>query len=118
VPYNRTGAAAAGTVLLFLHADTRLPKGYASDVFELFLDPRTILGAFRFKTDSDEPRMRIIEFLANFRSQHLGLPYGDQALFIRRAAFVRAGGFPEVPIAEDLVRENYQMDISVAEAKR
>jgi uncharacterized protein len=100
---NEGAAAARGTVLLFLHADTRLPKGYVSHVFELFLDPRTILGAFRFKTDSDEPRMRIIEFLANFRSQHLRLPYGDQALFIRKATFERAGGFPRIPIAEDLV---------------
>ena len=100
---NEGAAAARGTVLLFLHADTRLPKGYVSHVFELFLDPRTILGAFRFKTDSDERRMRMIEFLAKFRSQHFRLPYGDQALFIRKSAFERAGGFPEVPIAEDLV---------------
>ena len=100
---NEGAAAARGTVLLFLHADTRLPQGYASEVFELFLDRRTILGAFRFKTDSDEPRMRIIEFLANFRSQNLRLPYGDQALFIRKTAFEQAGGFPGIPIAEDLV---------------
>ena len=100
---NEGAAAARGTVLLFLHADTRLPKGYVSHAFDIFLDPGTILGAFRFKTDSDEPRMKIIEFLANFRSQNLRLPYGDQALFIRKSAFERAGGFPEVPIAEDLV---------------
>ena len=100
---NEGAALAAGEVLLFLHADTRLPKSYVSHAFDLFLDSRTILGAFRFKMDSAEPRMRIIEFLTNFRSQHLKLPYGDQALFIRSTAFGRAGGFPEVPIAEDLL---------------
>jgi hypothetical protein len=103
VQQNEGAAAARGTVLLFLHADTRLPKSYVSHAFDMFLDSRTILGAFRFKTDSDEPRMRMIEFLANFRSQHLRLPYGDQALFIRKTAFERAGGFPKVPIAEDLL---------------
>jgi rSAM/selenodomain-associated transferase 2/rSAM/selenodomain-associated transferase 1 len=100
---NEGAAAARGSVLLFLHADTRLPKGYVSHAFDILLHPGTILGAFRFKTDSDEPRLRIIEFLANFRSQHLRLPYGDQALFVCKAAFDRAGGFPGIPIAEDLV---------------
>ena len=99
---NQGVAAAGGDVLLFLHADTMLPKDYVKHVFDILLNPITILGAFRFKTDSDEPRMRVVEFLANFRSQHLGLPYGDQALFIRKATFEQAGGFPEVPIAEDL----------------
>jgi uncharacterized protein len=103
VQQNEGAAAARGTVLLFLHADTRLPKGYASHAFDILLHPGTILGAFRFKTDSDEPRMRIIEFLGNLRSRHLSLPYGDQALFVRKAAFERAGGFPGTPIAEDLV---------------
>jgi uncharacterized protein len=100
---NQGAAQAGGDVLLFLHADTILPRAYVSHAFDILLDPGTILGAFRFKTDSDTPRMRIIEYLANFRSQHLKIPYGDQALFIRKAAFERAGGFPKVPVAEDLV---------------
>ena len=103
VQQNEAAAAARGTLLLFLHADTRLPKSYVSHAFDLFLDPRTILGAFRFRVDSDELRMRIIQFLTNFRSQHLKLPYGDQALFIRKTTFERAGGFPSAPIAEDLL---------------
>ena len=103
VQQNKGAAAARGSVLLFLHADTRLPKNFVSHVFELFLHPRTILGAFRFRTDSVEPRMRIIEFLTNFRSLYLRLPYGDQALFVRKSAFLRAGGFPETPVAEDFI---------------
>jgi uncharacterized protein len=120
VQQNEGAAAAKGTVLLFLHADTSLPKSYVSQALDMFLDPRTILGAFRFKTDSDEPRMRIIEFLTNFRSQHLRLPYGDQALFIRKTAFDRAGGFPEVPLAEDLlfVKKLFKIGrVGIAEAE-
>jgi rSAM/selenodomain-associated transferase 2/rSAM/selenodomain-associated transferase 1 len=117
---NKGAAQAQGDILLFLHADTILPRAFVSHVFDTLLDPGTILGAFRFKTDSDEPRMRIIEFLANLRSRHLRIPYGDQALFMRKAGFERAGGFPEVPVAEDLllVKELSKMGrVSIAEAE-
>jgi len=102
VQLNRGAEVARGRVLLFLHADTLLPKGYVDHVFETLMDPGTTLGAFRFKTDLDLPGMRVIEFLTNFRSRVLKLPFGDQALFIRKPDFDSAGGFPEVPIAEDL----------------
>jgi rSAM/selenodomain-associated transferase 2/rSAM/selenodomain-associated transferase 1 len=99
---NMGAAVARGEVLLFLHADTRLPKGYVAHVFDALLDSGTSVGAFLFRTDLDKPLMKCIEFLANFRSRYLKLPYGDQALFVRKTAFERAGGFPIVPIAEDL----------------
>lgn len=99
---NRGAAEAKGRVLLFLHADTALPKDYVAQVFETLMDRRVLLGAFRFKTDLDQPLMRGIEFTTNIRSRCLRLPYGDQALFVRKAGFETAGGFPEMPIAEDL----------------
>ncbi|MBN1102764.1 MAG: TIGR04283 family arsenosugar biosynthesis glycosyltransferase [Deltaproteobacteria bacterium] len=94
---------ARGVVILFLHADTILPARYVGHVFECLMDPRLSAGAFRFKTDFGHPLMRMIECLVNFRSRYLGLPYGDQGLFMRRNTFRSAGGFPSVPIAEDLL---------------
>jgi len=92
-----------GRVLLFLHADTLLPERFVSHIFNILMDPETLLGAFQFKTDIDRPLMKLFERLTNFRSTYLNLPYGDQALFLRKSRFIAAGGFPLVPIAEDLL---------------
>ena len=102
VQQNRGTEAARGRVFLFLHADTLLPEDYVIHVFETLLNARVVLGAFEFRTDLREPSARVLEALVNFRSRRLRLPYGDQGLFVRKEDFERAGGFPEVPIAEDL----------------
>ncbi len=102
VQQNRGASVARGSVLLFLHADTHLPHGYINHIFEALMDPETVAGAFRFKTDLDHPFMKLIELVTNIRSRYLKLPYGDQGLFFRRAVFEAVGGFPEVSIAEDL----------------
>lgn len=93
--------AARGHAILFLHADTVLPENYGELVFETLLDRKVVLGAFRFRTDLKGSLARMLEGLVNFRSRCLRLPYGDQAFFLRKAAFQEAGGFPEVPIGED-----------------
>lgn len=99
---NEGARHAAGRVLLFLHADTRLPDDFGACIFELLMDPGIVLGAFGFKTDGAHRAMRWIEKGANLRAIHLQLPYGDQGLFMRRRDFLKAGGFPGVPVAEDL----------------
>jgi rSAM/selenodomain-associated transferase 2/rSAM/selenodomain-associated transferase 1 len=98
---NAGAKAAAGDVLLFLHADTRLPPGFEHHVREVLGRPDTVAGAFRLTIDGSFPGLRVIEWLANFRSIRMGMPYGDQGIFMLADRFHRAGGFPEIPIMED-----------------
>jgi hypothetical protein len=58
-------------------------------------------GAFSLGIDADGQKMRMVEYWANLRSRYLGLPYGDQGMFLRAARFHQCGGFPELPIMED-----------------
>lgn len=99
---NRGARKAGGKVLLFLHADSRLPDNYCAHLFETLMDYRTIAGAFRFKTDLPNWSMRLIEKAAHVRSTWFQMPYGDQGIFLRKDLFDRIGGFTPVPIAEDL----------------
>ena len=100
---NLGAAVASGRILLFLHADTQLPAGFPTHVFNTFMDSRVALGAFRFKTNSRTPLMKLIACATNFRARYLKMPYGDQALFVRKKTFDLAGGFPEIPLSEDLL---------------
>jgi uncharacterized protein len=119
---NRGAAEATGDILLFLHADTRLPLGWAVHVRRELTYPGVSGGAFRFRTDGKQWSFRIIEHLANFRATCLQMPYGDQALFVRSDLFRRIGGFPDLPVMEDFefvrqVRKRGRVSIAPAEAQ-
>lgn len=94
--------ASAGDVLLLLHADTRLPRGWASAVCGALGDPAVVGGAFRLRFDDRSPALRFIEWGARLRTALGGLPYGDQALFVRREALEAVGGIPQAVVLEDL----------------
>lgn len=98
---NAGATVARAGILLFLHADTILPAGWQNDVFELLLDPSAVGGGFLWKTDLDNPYMRLARFFVRLRTVYGQEPWGDQAIFVRRDDFEAIGGFPDVPIAED-----------------
>jgi rSAM/selenodomain-associated transferase 2 len=103
-PQMNAGAlASAGDVLLFLHADCLLPPGAGVAVYGALADPATGGGAFqiRFPAGSSLALNRLAR-LINFRSCLVSEATGDQAIFVRRAAFAAAGGFPNWPLFEDM----------------
>lgn len=102
-PQMNAGAAVAkGSVLLFLHADTRLPAGAIGDVIKVCSQPTIAGGAFSLGIDSGKQIYRLIETWANIRSRLLRIPYGDQAIFIKKNIFINIGGFAMIPLMEDI----------------
>ena len=99
---NAGAAAARGLHLLFLHADTRPPPD-ADAVIGTALARRS-WGRFDIRLSGADrlPLLRVVQALMNHRSRLTGIATGDQALFVRRAAFHRAGGFPDQPLMEDI----------------
>ena len=99
---NKAAKISRGEVLLFVHGDTILPAGFETDIFDALSDLRVAAGAFKYKSDLDGPAIGLLEKLIHFRSKYLKMPYGDQAIFVRRESFEAIGGYEDVPIAEDL----------------
>ncbi len=100
---NAGAAVATGDILLFLHADTKLPDNYEQLITDTLRQPRVIAGAFELAIDSPRKSLRLIEALVKMRSHFWSLPYGDQALFMKRSTFDQVGGFPDLAIMEDFV---------------
>jgi len=98
---NAGAAACNADLLMFLHADTRLPHNADTLVRCATLD-RTHWGRFDVTIDSPRPVMRIVERLMNLRSRWTGIATGDQAIFVRKDLFDQIGGFPDQPLMEDV----------------
>jgi len=93
---------ARGEILLFLHADSILPKGGLEAISEALADPAVVGGAFHLDIDAPGWGYRLITFGANLRTRLLKLPYGDQGIFIKKSLFAQLGGFAEIPLMEDI----------------
>ncbi len=98
---NAGAARASGSGLLFLHADTLLPRDYLGAASRALQQPGMAAGAFRFRVDGDFAGKWLLEWTTNLRSRWRQMPYGDQALFMRRSLFEEIGGFANIPIMED-----------------
>lgn len=99
---NAAAAVASSQRLLFLHADTWPPVGYADAIGAHLNHPAVAAGAFRFALREPFPGRRLIEGLVSARCRWFGGPYGDQGLFLRRDLFEALGGFVEWPLLEDV----------------
>ncbi len=101
VQMNLGSMVAGGEFIVFLHADTVMPEGWIDHVYRELQRPGVVAGAFRLRIDCSRWSMRLIEVLANFRSRRLGMPYGDQAIFIKADIFRAVGMFVNQSIMED-----------------
>ncbi len=99
---NAGAAQASGDVLLFLHVDTRLPEGAITLLQQAFVQPAVQWGRFDVQLSGTQPAFRVIETMINLRSRVSGVATGDQALFLRAGLFHAIGGFPAIPLMEDV----------------
>jgi uncharacterized protein len=99
---NGAARLARGDILLFLHADTLLPRHGLDAVRTTMQRSHIVGGAFRLAFTPSTPALRVIAWGTNLRTRLARLPYGDQALFVRRDLFETLGGYADVPFLEDV----------------
>ena len=99
---NAGAAMSQSDVLVFVHADTRLPMNARIQIEQALLDSTYVGGRFDVQFEPDTRWGRIISRMMNWRSRWSGIATGDQAIFVRRACFQQLGGFSNVPIMEDI----------------
>ncbi len=102
IQMNKGASAASREILLFLHADTTLPEDAFADISRALENDLVVGGAFSLGIQSDRFTFRIIEKAATIRSRITRVPYGDQAIFLRKDYFHAVGGFREIPLMEDV----------------
>jgi rSAM/selenodomain-associated transferase 2 len=99
---NEGARRAKGDVLLFLHADTRLPPSTLDDVRTALTDPQYVGGRFDVKLDNNRWMLGLVGRLISLRSRLTKVATGDQAIFVRRETFESIGGYPDIPLMEDI----------------
>lgn len=99
---NAGAQLARGEVLLFLHADTRLPDSALADIRAAMQNHNIAGGRFDLELDSAGGMFKLIGFMISLRSRLSKIATGDQAIFVRREVFATLGGYPDIPLMEDV----------------
>ncbi len=99
---NRGAKEANGDVILFLHADTLLPPSAVEDIRAALSDPECTGGRFDVELEGDHWALKWIGAMISLRSRLTKVATGDQAIFVRRKVFEELGGFPDIPLMEDI----------------
>ncbi|MCP5108682.1 MAG: glycosyltransferase family 2 protein [bacterium] len=102
VQMNRGAGRASGDILLFLHADTTLPEKAFEEIKDVMAEGKYVGGAFSYAIQSNNLFLRYLYYTSYLRSCGSRIAYGDQAVFLGRDYFERIGGFPEIPVMEDV----------------
>ena len=100
---NAGAASARSEILWFLHADSLPPDNAIALIQTALADPNRDWGRFDVRLSGPHPALRMVETRMNGRSRLTGIATGDQAIFVTREAFKRLGGFPAIPLMEDIV---------------
>ena len=101
VQMNAGARAASGELLWLLHADSRVPHGAAAALLTA-CEAGACWGRFDVRLSGRHPLLRLVERAMNLRSCVTGIATGDQGIFVTRDAFAQIGGFPEIPLMEDI----------------
>lgn len=99
---NAGALRASGDILLFLHADTFLPSAAFPKIVNALRDGRVVGGAFDLGIGDESLIFKIIGRAASWKHRLTRVPYGDQAIFMRKRYFTDLGGYPEIPLMEDV----------------
>ena len=99
---NAGAALAQDEVLLFLHADTRLPENADARILQGLAASGRAWGRFDVRIEGKSRLLPVIAFFMNLRSRATGIATGDHAIFVRRDAFWRIGGYPPLELMEDI----------------
>jgi len=99
---NKGASVSKGELLLFLHTDTELPEDAFSIITAFMQSADFVGGAFELGIDSDRTVFRLIERMVSARTRLTNIPYGDQAIFLKRDCFHGINGFRDIPLMEDV----------------
>ena len=99
---NAGAEATQGDILLFLHADTQLPENGPEALIAGLAAGKHDWGRFDVRIEGTSRLLALVAAMMNLRSRWTGIATGDQAIFVRRTAFDAVGGFPDIPLMEDI----------------